>query len=149
MNIFLSTPISSFKNEKKLEQYRIEVLKLIDTLRVHHSVCAEIERFGQNSDFDTPDKSIEDDLNAIQSCDLFLMHYPTCVPSSALLELGFAISQKKQVIIVTPQKSNLPYLAQGIQSYIANAHILETKQLDDATIDMIVEKINNEKQSLL
>ena len=141
MKIFLSTPISCFNNERDLNEYKNEIIKLIFELKKQHTVCSEIERISNKNDYDSPEKSISTDLNAIQNCDVFLMHYPQKVATSALIELGFAIAYNKRIIIVTPQKNILPYLVLGISSANSESLIVESNVIDDSLIQKIVSLI--------
>ena len=143
MNIFLSTPISSFESLAALNAYRAEVLGLIVALREKHAVCAEIERFAMDPAFDTPEKSIADDLKSVRESDLFIMHYPICVPTSALIELGFAIAEDKKIIIIAPQIKALPYLVQEVPKFKTSAAVIEKAVLDEECIAEILRKIDS------
>ena len=144
MNIFLSTPISTFTSPEALNAYRAEVLGLVVALREkEHTVCAEIERFARDASYDTPEKSITDDLKSVRESDLFIMHYPICVPTSALIELGFAIAENKKIIIIAPHTKALPYLVQEVPKFKPSAAIIEKEVLDSACIAEILQKIDS------
>ena len=143
MNIFLSTPISSFDGMDALNAYRAEVINLIVSLKKRHTVCAEIERFALDSDFDTPEKSIDSDLRAVRDCDLFIMHYPICAPTSALIELGFAIAEDKKIIIIAPETKALPYLVREVQKFKSCAAIIEKGTLDNECIAEILQTVDS------
>jgi hypothetical protein len=136
MNIFLSTPISCFKNSQELGAYKAGIFKLINALRTRYTLCAEIERIDNSSDFDSPQKSLDADLGAIRDCDLFLMHYPKCNPTSALIELGMAIAEQKRILIITTNKNELPYLARELGLAREYAEVVEQAAIDDECIDM-------------
>ena len=137
MNIFLSTPISQYKSMAELQTYKDSLINLVSQLRKNHSVCTEIEAIYSESDYDTPEKSISKDLESIQKCDLFILHYPKQVPTSALIELGFALAYEKRILIIAPHISTLPFLAQGIPMHCPNSAIIESEKIDLAVIKTI------------
>lgn len=133
MHIFLSTPISCFKNKKELLEYKNRIMPLILALEQHHTVCSEVKGIGSPVEYDSPTKSIKMDMDAIKKCELFIMHYPFPIPTSALIELGFAIAFQKRIII-TPDKSKLPYLTLGIPSTIKQSAIIEAETINNTLI---------------
>lgn len=137
MNIFLSTPISQYKSKAELQAYKESLIHLISQLRKKHNVCTEIEAIYSETDYDTPEKSISKDLESVQKCDLFILHYPKQVPTSALIELGFALAYKKRILIIASYISTLPFLAQGIPLYCPNSVIIESRKIDLAVIKTI------------
>ena len=138
MRIFLSTPISCFRDPCELQAYKNSVKNLIVELKKNHSVCSEIEKIEKQSDYDTPEKSISTDLESIKKCDVFVLHYPKSIPTSALIELGFAIAFNKRIIIITPQIAMLPYLSLGTSSVCSESLIIESESLDLQTINKIM-----------
>lgn len=134
MRIFLSTPISCFKEKKDLINYKKEIITLLLALKKDHNVCSEIESIDSETDYDTPEKSISMDLDSIQKCDVFILHYPKQTPTSALIELGVAIAYEKKIIIVTPQASSLPYLALGISTKCPKSQIIESSSINQEVI---------------
>lgn len=138
MNIFLSTPISCFEDKNELSNYKQSIKLLLKELKKEHDVCSEIESIYEESDYDTPEKSIVTDLEAVKKCDFFVFHYPKKVSTSALIELGFAIACNKTIIIITPTISTLPYLAIGIRAQCPNSQIIQSKTLDHECIKKIL-----------
>ena len=128
MNIFLSTPISQYKSKAELQAYKESLIHLISQLRKKHNVCTEIEAIYSETDYDTPEKSISKDLESVQKCDLFILHYP---------KLGFALAYKKRILIIASHISTLPFLAQGIPLYCPNSVIIESRKIDLAVIKTI------------
>lgn len=144
MKVFLSTPISCFNNKAELIDYKKSIAVLLSAIKSQHTVCAEIETIIDETDYDTPEKSIETDLQSIRNCDVFILHYPTKVPSSALIELGVAVALNKRILIITSSKNTLPYLALGIPSTIKNSTILEKNVFDDDFIEKMLCCLNKE-----
>ncbi|MCR4682745.1 MAG: hypothetical protein K5647_05360 [Clostridiales bacterium] len=140
MNVFLSTPISNFKTSSALNAYKTSALEFISFLREKVMVCSEIETINNKNDYDSPEKSVTQDLDAIKNCDCFVLHYPEKIPTSALIELGFAIALEKIIIIITPKISMLPYLAQGVSS-CPHALIIESLQLNKDVANKVINQI--------
>lgn len=134
--IFISTPISGFESEEEYLGYRKIVLSLIERLRSSFNVCSEIEQITGVNTYDSPSKSIQDDLYSIQNNDVFLFLHPFKTQSSSLIELGYAIALNKKIVIVGSRK-DLPYLAIGIDSYSPSAIIVDVKELSFAHFDQI------------
>lgn len=141
MTIFLSTPISCFDNPEELIAYKKSINQLINGLKEKYYVYSEIEKIYNESDYDTPEKSIEIDLQLIKKSEVFIFHYPKAVPTSALIELGVAISLKKVIIIISPSLKMLPYLALGINSICPKSFFIETTRIDHAVIEEIIKKL--------
>ncbi len=138
MRIFIATPISCFKNARELKQYKKDIYALISVFEEKHIVCSEVNNINDKLDYDTPEKSIGTDLRSIQECDTFILHYPKQVPTSALMELGMAIAMNKRIIIITPDKLLLPYLALGVTAQCPNSHIIESACIDDKLVNKIM-----------
>ncbi len=143
MNVFLSTPISCFSDKEGLKMYKKSIHSLISRMKIRHKVCSEIEKIYDETDYDSPEKSIEKDLNAVKQCDLFIFHYPKKTPTSALIELGFAMSFNKKIIIITPCLNELPYLLQGIKAVFPDSQIIESASIDNKTINQILLAIDS------
>lgn len=141
MRIFLSTPISCFKNSEELYMYKKMVMSLVSALKREHSVCSEIENITDETDYDSPEKSIATDLDSISKCDIFILHYPKPMPTSALIELGFAIAFNKRTIIITPDIKMLPYLSLGVPLFCNNSSIIVSDKLNTETIAKIISTI--------
>lgn len=144
MHIFLSTPISCFSDKTELSNYKQSIFMLLSAMKKKYTVCAEIETITDKTDYDSPDKSISTDLQSIMICDTFILHYPTRVPSSALIELGFAIAFNKKILIITPSIETLPYLALGIPSINKNSMILECDYFDKDFVDRIMKYLEQD-----
>ena len=140
--VFISAPISGFEDKKEYEEFREFVLSLIVSLRfAGFEVCSELEQISDSGDYDSPTKSVEDDLANIKSSELFLMIHPKRMQTSSLMELGFACAVSKTIIIVG-NKSNLPYLAKGLESSIVKTRILDVTQISKDIIPIIIKYVN-------
>lgn len=139
MKLFIATPISSFKIKEEYIAYRKKVVQLISELRKDHSVICELDEINSKEEYDSSVESLKKDYTAISNCDAFILHYPTPTPTSALIELGFAIALNKRIIIVTPNKTQLPYLVQELDFFGKNYFIIESNHLENVTTRRIVE----------
>lgn len=144
MKLFLATPISSFNTDEEFHSYRKKVLKAIAELRIEHHVHCEIEKVKNDNNYDSPADSFTQDLSAIQACDVFIMHYPQPLPTSTLIELGIALALEKIVIIITPDKHQLPYLVQAIDSIGASIKLIEDEHLGKKATKKIIDFLRNQ-----
>lgn len=140
MRIFLATPISSLKDHDEYVKYRKNVLKLLASLRVEHDVICEIDGIKEANCYDSPHESFIKDFRAIFESDAFILHYPFSTPTSALVELGYALALNKRIIIITPDRSKLPYLMREID-LDETGYIIENKHLGKVTTSKIIDAL--------
>ncbi len=136
LSIFIAAPISGFSNETQYLEYRNGVLKMIEVLRKEHVVFSEIENFAKLDSYEDPGKSALEDFNKISNSDVFILMHPTKMQTSALIELGYALAHKKNIIIVS-QKKHLPFLTLGLCDVMDNVKIIETANVNDETINKV------------
>ena len=141
MKIFLATPIAGFESQAELHKYKEEIVQLVSRLKTKGTVWAEVDKMFSAEDYDCPQYSLITDLKHITEADIFILHYPKKIVTSALMELGFAVALKKKIIIITPEKSILPYLALGLTKE-TNTVIVESKNLSDECIKRILEEVS-------
>lgn len=139
MKLFIATPISTFSDPEEYNAYKKTVVKLVSTLREKHVVSCEIDEIESEAQYDSPKDSFNKDYSAISKCDTFILHYPSPSPTSALIELGFAIALNKMIIIITPNRSKLPYLVQTLDEVGNNYCIIESNELGTKTTKRIIE----------
>lgn len=139
--VFISTPISGFKDVISYGKFRSFILHIIESLRgAGFEVCSEIESISTAADYISPTKSIEEDFYNIKSADIFLFIHPMIMQTSSFIELGFACANNKRILIVG-NKSDLPYLAKGLEASYVQAILLNTLQLDETIIPRIIENM--------
>lgn len=143
MRIFFATPISSIKEHDEYVKYRRNVVKFINTLRLEHDVICEIDKIRKADDYESPKESYVMDFGAISECDAFILHYPISTPTSALVELGFALALDKRVIIITPDRNRLPYLMRELDSVGNGNYIVENKCLGKVTTNKVLDTLKN------
>lgn len=151
MKIFLATPISSYSDDGALTEYKKRIREFIQELKKDHMVFSELEHIADENDYDTPEQSLLMDMNAIKESDMFILHMPRYVPTSALIELGIAIAERKKIIIISPDINILPYLAIGLIN-MSNAIFIASESISSecaVKINHIIKKnaicINNKR----
>lgn len=142
MKLFIATPISSFSDPEEYNKYRKTVIQLVSTLRKENVVSCEIDKIESEAQYDSPKDSFIKDYSAINNCDAFILHYPFPSPTSALIELGIAVALNKTIIIITPNRSRLPYLAQTLDEVRNNNCIIESNELEMKTTQKIIEVLS-------
>lgn len=142
MKIFLATPIAGFESDDKLIEYKKSIAKLIFALRAQHEVWAEADKISSMKEYDTPQYSLQLDMSQIAESDVFLLHYPQKIVTSALFELGIAVALRRKIIIIVPKKEILPFLVQGISEIVKNAYIIESNIIDSNCINLVKTHIN-------
>lgn len=136
--IFLAAPISAFTDEDEYQEYRKKILNLICYLRENSfDVYSEVERVTDQSNYDSPEDSVEDDFRKINVFDTFLLLHPKKFQTSALIELGYAYAREKTIVIVGPTDA-LPYLALGLPLVSASVSIIDSCDLNVETFIRIV-----------
>lgn len=142
MNIFLSTPIAGFCDELEYKEYRRMLLKTYRFLCKEHgkeNVFAAFFAAKDYNAYDSPSKSAREDIDAIESCDIFIMFYPRKTPTSALVELGYALAKNKKILIISPEIGILPYMVQGF----FEAYPRQVKWLNSIDNTIIEDAINS------
>lgn len=134
MKIFLSTPIAGFSSEVEYEEYRKQLMGLHEKLcKIYgkDSIFAAFANTSTFSDYDSPEVSAQNDIEAIKNCDLFIIFYPGKIATSALVELGIAVAEQKYIILVSPKLSTFPYMVQGLPAmYKKQVHWINTSDCD-------------------
>ena len=129
---FLSTPMSGFNDPDKYRNFRKEILEIIDDLKLR-PYCLDTYFAGskeKNGSFSSHEESFSSDLMAIDSCDIFLLIYPEKISTSALIEIGYAIAKKKNILIFCRKIDDLPYLLKKFdQTYKPEGRIIVYKSL--------------------
>jgi hypothetical protein len=82
-------------------------------------------------DFHTPEASVKKDFMAIHKCAYFILIYPYKIPSSILVETGYAMCLNKKCLFFTPNRQELPFLLQQADKVFSKVKIREFKDLAD------------------
>lgn len=122
--LYISTPMASIgEPEYKLQHEFLlkleEVLKDIGFKQII-SPAITIEKQEQ---FDGSTKANFDNYKEMKQVDSFLIIYPKPMPTSVLIEIGYAIALSKKIVIFTKDQSNLPFMLKEADSTIPNLKI--------------------------
>lgn len=142
LNVFIATPISGFDDENDYVKYRNSVLEMIGELRKEYIVFSEIENFTKLDSYDDPGKSALEDFNMILKSDIFILLHPAKMQTSTMVELGYALAHKKNIIIIS-QKKHLPFLTLALCNVIDNVTLIETSDINNAITDKVVSLMKN------
>ncbi len=133
-SVFISTPVSAFVDQASYATWRrrlakIEAILVAECGFKHVTYAAKGLKL--STDVHAPALSLRDDLNSIQTCAFFLLVYPEPLPSSALVEVGYALCLAKRCMIFCPSRETLPFLLQHAEAAFSNVRIHTYDQPDD------------------
>lgn len=142
-DVFVSTPISSFGLDE-FEKFKIFCQSLQRRLAVRFPekriYCAALSVASQGS-FDDPGESVLRDFSEIEKCSLFILLYPVKIASSSLIELGYAVAKKKKILMIAPDRTILPFMAQGLDIAREGVKISEMNPISGEAMDLIVKVV--------
>lgn len=136
ISVFVSAPIAGFDNDIEYAEFREKLLCLVQKIRdceVVTELYSALSSVSSQSEYDSPQKAAIQDLGALNKATHFILFYPKRVPSSALIELGFALAQNKKILIIVNRISDLPYMAQGFCASPFSIPILQ-KTIDEISL---------------
>lgn len=115
-DLFVAAPMAAFKSEAQFNRSRRSILSMIGKIREQTSIQRIYyagESIGCSENFDQPMTAFDEDLSALTASAHFLLIYPEKIATGALVELGYAIAEKKPVLILTRDTEDLPYFLKG------------------------------------
>ena len=115
---------------------------MIQELRKEHIIFSEIENFVKLDSYDDPKTSALKDFNMILKSDVFIWMHPNKMQTSAMIELGYALAHKKNIIIIS-QKDYLPFLALGLCDVIDNVKLIETSTINHDITNKVLSFLKN------
>ena len=121
--IFIATPIAGFSDEKVYNNFRIKIKALTRKLDKNFSIISEILNISNVASYDSPSQSAAKDFQNIESSSIFVLIYPQRMPTSALVELGYALALKKRILIITTEQGILPYMLKELDKVYSNVQI--------------------------
>lgn len=131
-SIFLSFAIAGNKTKKQREDLNSDIKKLETKLEElgYSPIFNASNYFSNEHEYQPPEIAAREDFNAIEKCKNFLLYYPEKVPTSALIELGYALRDRDNILICSKDKHTLPFLARGLSDLDTNFHFLECSTVD-------------------
>lgn len=138
--LFVAAPMSGFSSEDEYAVHRQDTTSLVASLRREPSV-ESVYYAGENTstaaEFMDSKSAFLADMAALNCASAFIFLYPVKVLTSALVEVGVAIGQRKPVCIIVNQTSDLPYLLREVESHhsasddISFLKVVEARTLGD------------------
>ncbi|HRG21848.1 MAG TPA: hypothetical protein PLQ57_12485 [Saprospiraceae bacterium] len=134
-DIFIAFAIAANKNSTQRSTTKADVQKLenilidLGYLNIFNAENHIIP--GQKDDeFPPPADAAEIDFQAINNSKNFILYYPESTPTSAILELGYALKDGDNILIITPKIEILPFLVRGLPNISDKIKILEYTSFD-------------------
>jgi hypothetical protein len=143
--VFVAAPMAAIKDADQYHKMRGAILPILDALNRKIGVvfCAlkEIETI---DDFDRLPAVASDDFANIAKSRHFLMIYPDHIPTSTLVEAGFALAYGKPSMFCVPHANRLPFL---LEAAVKDKN-LNAQELRYATTGDIVKEIEKQGKKL-
>lgn len=144
-SLFIATPISAFSSD-------IEYIKFRNWLTQLTQKIAEGERFSDvfcvacivksQMSLDDPIYSLAADIAELDKASHFLFIYPIATPTSALIELGYALATNKFITIAHPQNVLLPFMATKLDVIYENINKVIFNDFDDGAINEVLRALS-------
>lgn len=130
-SIFLSFAIAGNKNA----QQRIKINEQINIIEStfkslgYSQIFNASHYFSTDHDYQPPDVAAKADFAAIENSKNFVFFYPEKVASSVLVELGYALRDGANVIMLTKNQQNLPFLVRELAQINENVNLIIFKDV--------------------
>jgi hypothetical protein len=116
-DLFISMPMTSYTDSGAYEESRGLVLSVIgelDACHGKHNIYCDAQRIACIEDTDTEQDSAETDLDALRRSKHFLLIYPQKVPSSCMVEAGYALALGIPSTYLVCNQDDLPYMLREV-----------------------------------
>ena len=146
--IFLSTPISAFESDDDYKKFRLWLLNAIEEIEKNsnvESVFCVAQKVGSINSLDEPTESLKTDIEELESSSVFILFYPKKICTSALIELGFAVAKKINILIISPNRGILPFMASQMDRVYENVHFIQGDMDDKETLILLLKYIKRLK----
>jgi len=112
-DVFVSSPMAAFTDEKSFEDNNEDVLRVIEALQ-NSAPSARIFYAGRGmktaNDFEPADTSLDEDFQFLLQSRAFVMIYPQKLASGVLVEAGFALGAGKPSYYFVKDEDDLPFI---------------------------------------
>lgn len=136
-SVFVSAPMSSFESKKSYKKLR----------KVAERVAEEFESHGYKSFFGgrgvryrseetSSIKFPSENFERLKHAECFVLLYPAALPSSALIELGYALALNKKIAVFAERGADLPLVLKGLSVPLPNLHKHEVDRIAD-TVEVV------------
>lgn len=139
-SLFIASPISVFESEEEFSKFHGWLQKLIDEIRADNffeNVFCAAEQVSSNNEIDDPVDSVIEDIAEIEKATSFLLIYPKKSPTSALIELGYALAKNKNIVIARHAESPLPFMATKLDRVYDTVKLLTYLETNSKSISEI------------
>lgn len=126
-DIFISFPIAAVPDaikRKNINDFANEIEEKFKTIGYKKIFNASLH-FSNNHDHQPPKVAAKIDFEALDKSKNFLLIYPEKLPTSALIELGYAIAANKNIVMCSDNVHTLPFLARGFNEAFENICFVE------------------------
>ena len=145
-NMFIASPIAGFTSEADYNKYKKLIKSVVGKIKKNNNnlnnIFCEITNINDISEYDSPASAVTKDLYHIDESEIFVLLYPKKVVSSALIELGYAISKRKKILIIASSKDILPYMVLGLDQVYPNIKVEITEYTFENMFNLINKFIN-------
>jgi hypothetical protein len=148
-DVFISSPMFAFEDERRYQTHRKNVLRLIKALQDQCDFTCYYAGKGRLNydDFETSDVALSHDLQALRDSRFYVLLVPETSATSALVEAGAALILLKPSTYFVQEEARLPFALQNAQNS-GGAHFPRIKIYNYSTIDDLIRKVTVNKQGL-
>ena len=144
-SLFIATPISTFSSNDEYMRFRSWIMGLTKKI-------TESEIFGEvfcvacivksQSSLNDPIESLVGDIAELEKASHFLFIYPVETPTSALIELGYALAKNKTIIIAHAKDTALPFMATKLDKVYQNIKKLELDEFNNNSMAIVLRALS-------
>lgn len=129
--VFVSTPMSHLSDSEYTSFHRAckKLNSQLSKIFISYEVFFLAAQRDSKEKFQDSVETLKKVLAKINNLDKFILIYPQKTASSSLIEIGMALSMKKECLIFTKNKNDLPYLIKDI--YYSNVNIFEYSTIEE------------------
>jgi len=124
-DVFVSTPLAGFATDEEIQADHDRVSPLVKYFETElgFKVFWAGRNIRSRADFEVPDISAVDDVQAIRDSKCFLLLYPNKIVSSVLFEAGIALRSCLVSIYIVKDQGDLPFLMDSASQAFSNVRI--------------------------
>jgi hypothetical protein len=145
-DVFVSSPMFAFGDERRYKEHRQNVIQLTKTL---HDECGYVCYYAGESrpsfdDFESSDIALSNDLQALRESRFYLLLIPETSPTSALVEAGAALILRKPSTYFVHEHAKLPFALENAtnsgDSQLPRVKIYRYSSIKDLTRKVAINK---------
>lgn len=142
--LYVSTPMASIDKPEytKQREFLIALEKVLIQIGFKNIISPALA-IDKQENFDGSTKANFDNYKEMKQVESFLVIYPKPLPTSVLVEIGYAIALSKNIVLFTKNLKELPFMLQEANATIPNLRIYSYKNYDD-----IIKIVESNKMAL-